>query len=856
MSLDEHELDVQYSTFEALVNTFTPEEAAQRLRMFRIPDEVIARILERHQRETAKIRTLKDPRAVVDASRGRWYTGPHDGDVNWPTFAAMLRDERGMSEENIDLLDRASSKIVAMLDHPATTSFTTYGLVVGYVQSGKTTNFTAVMAKAADRGYRLFIVLSGIHNALRRQTQVRISSDLVSRNPARWYEVTRPEHDFRLGGGAAAFVAAQGQHVLLVVKKNAVVLRKLYRWLDGARQQLEQCPTLIIDDEADQSTVATKKINPLLAKVVGTLPKAAYVGYTATPFANLLIDPANHEDFYPRHFVVNLPKTDGYYGTEILFGRDAFDDEDAANVPGGFDMIREVPIDEVDLLRPPQGGGVDRLAVTPSLERAIEYFVLATAARRVRKRGNPHSTMLLHTSVQTAVHAELRDRVCAFLTALRSAVTGGDNERLGAMRDLWADETHRVPAADLGEIPVGFDELRGHLADVVHDVKVIVDNSRSNDRLDYESGPVTAIAIGGNTLSRGLTLEGLVVSFFVRAVSAYDTLLQMGRWFGYRDGYADLPRIWLTDELREWFRHLATVEAEIRRDIDRYMEDGVTPETFAVRIRNHPKLAITTAAKMKNAVEVSSSFGGLLLETRYFRVGADAREWLAANESAARRLVTRAIDAGATPMRPASDRVYLAGVSGDAVKDFVSEYQFHPKSYDLRTSAIVEYIEQRNAKGALVDWTVGIIGSRRAGATRYAFADGLDVGMVVRARLDSPDDAADIKTLTSRRDELVDIDVPDDAGTLSHRRILQLRAEQRPDTGLLLLYPIDPESRSDTLGRKPLFAPHDVVVGVALVFPEPRGADATVKYTYFSADLSDVYVEEDDLDALEGDEDE
>ena len=848
------ELEAQYSTFRALVDSFTPEEAAQRLRQFRIPDEIIERIVERHERETKQIRELDDPPAVHDLGRRTWYTGPREGDVMWPAFAAMLQ-QAGIVGDNFERIDDSSSKIVSFLDHPATAKFTTYGLVVGHVQSGKTTNFTAVMAKAADRRYRLFIVLSGIHNALRRQTQVRVSHDLVSHNPALWYEVTRPEHDFRLGGGAAAFVAAQGQHVLLVVKKNAAVLRRLQRWLEAARPQLDNCPTLIIDDEADQSTVATKKINPLLAEVVATFPKVAYVGYTATPFANLLIDPANLKDFYPRHFVVNLPRADGYYGTEVLFGRDALDGEDAADIPGGYDMIRCVPDDEVDCLRPPKGAANFEPAVTPSLQSAIEYFVLATAARRVRGTGNEHSTMLLHTTVQTGVHAAFRVVVEAYLWRLRHDIGRQDAERLRGLRELWLEETARVPAEDFDESVVTFAELQGRLDEVLGDLRVIVDNSRSHDRLDYESGPVTAIAIGGNTLSRGLTLEGLVVSFFVRAVSAYDTLLQMGRWFGYRHGYADLPRIWLTRELSEWFRHLATVEEEVRRDVDRYLDGSATPLTLAVRMRTHPKLAITAAAKMRDAVKASASYGGQLLETRYFKVGPEAEDWLAGNERAARHLVERILNDGLSPVRVDDDRLYVENVPSHLVTEFLSAYAFHEKSYELQAKSLVSYVEKRNTADALLSWSVGIIGNRRASARQYEFVPGIEVGMVTRARLqDSPDEAADIKTLTSRRDELVDLRVEQSASELTHKRILDLRRAQRPDVGLLLLYPINPESRTDTRGRKPLNAPHDVVMGVALVFPEPIGDDDEV--TYYSADLSDVYVEEDDLEALEGSDDE
>ena len=258
-------------------------------------------------------------------------------------------------------------------------------------------------------------------------------------------------------------------------------------------------------------------------------------------------------------------------------------------------------------------------AVTPSLQRAIEWFWMATAARRVRGASSKHSTMLIHTTMETSVHEAFREPILALrASTLRAIADGGAS--MQRLRTTWTTELARVPSEEFGEERVSFDELLVHLIPVLRESKIVIDNYRSRDRLDYDSGPVVAIAIGGNTLSRGLTLEGLVSSFFVRAASAYDSLLQMGRWFGYRGGYADLPRIWMTKESAEWFQHLATVESEMRRDIDRYMTEDVTPVTFAVRLRSHPKLAITARAKMKNAVKASAAYGGTLVESRYFAV--------------------------------------------------------------------------------------------------------------------------------------------------------------------------------------------------------------------------------------------
>ncbi len=228
-------------------------------------------------------------------------------------------------------------------------------------------------------------------------------------NPTRWSQLTGLDRDFTKGNNAASYFGKSNRtHVLCVVKKNATVLRKLSEWLGSAADYLQDCPALVIDDEADQATVATKSINPLIREILDRLPKSAYVGYTASPFANLLINPSAENDLYPEHFIVNLPspKGQGYFGTEVLFGRYALDGEDPTEVDDGYDMIRDVPEDDVPLVRPLKRADVEGFApeITETLQDAIQYFWLCTAARRVRGGGNPHNTMLIHTSVNTTVH--------------------------------------------------------------------------------------------------------------------------------------------------------------------------------------------------------------------------------------------------------------------------------------------------------------------------------------------------------------------------------------------------------------------------------------------------------------------
>jgi hypothetical protein len=846
------EFDDNYDTFRAFLDLFAPPEAVKRLERLGIPQDIIERIREQHEQETIRIKELEEPHAVILGNRDTWYTGPQVKDKCWPAIVTELLKDGWSQSPAIEDLDNSSTRVVSLLNHPKEKSFATRGLVVGYVQSGKTTNFTSVMAKAADRGYKLFIVLAGIHNGLRRQTQARLVQQLVEPNPAMWSQLTGLDKDFTPTENPASYFGKNNKtHVLCVVKKNATVLRKLAQWLEKASDYLGDCPALIIDDEADQATVATKSINPLILSIMGSLPKSAYVGYTASPFANLLIDPSA-EDLYPKDFVVNLPKPAGHFGTEVLFGRYALDGEDPEQVDDGHDMIRSIPEDDVSCVRPETKADVDGFepVIIDTLRTAVEYFWLATAARRVRKTGNPHNTMLIHTSVNTSVHnsfkrplQHLRD------TAARSL---DDPALLARLRDLWDRESSRVPAEDFGETKVPFDRLIQELPGVLRSCRVIMDNSSSEDRLDYENGPVVAIAVGGNTLSRGLTLEGLSVSYFVRAVSAYDTLLQMGRWFGFRNGYADLPRIWMTDELAEWFRHLATVETEMRRDIETYMTEDETPLTFAVRLRTHPALRVTAAAKMRDAVTAASSYGGKRVQTHYFHTNAD---WLRGNIAAACTLVEASAAHGSqVDERPAEGRYVFHDVPHELVIDFLTDYRFHEKSPENDADLIKGYIRKRaSTAGSLQRWNIAIVGNPQG--DDFTFAPGVTVGRNTRARLavtNPAPDFADIKTLMSRRD--AGVDLSGDVGKLTEKMIMELRQFQFPNTGLLVLYPID--KISDPSPSKKLRAPlgaEEHVIGVGLVFPKPANGDSTVE-KYISANLANVRIEDEDYSLLDSEE--
>lgn len=801
-----------------------------------------------------RIQNAQAPRAVVAGNIESWYPGPRAEDRSWPALVQILRGE-GWSDAAIEDLDVSSTKVVAHLPNPAGREpYQCRGLVLGYVQSGKTTNFTAVIAKAADAGYRVFIVLSGIHDALRQQTQDRLNEQLWEQHSDIWHRLTN-EGDFRPTDNVDALLTVRRQRVLAIVKKNPARLRALSKWLFEARDKvLADCPVLIIDDEADQATVNTSKpdrqpttINRLIREIVNGVPKSAYVGYTATPFANVLMDPKDYEDLFPRDFIVDLPKPSVYIGPESIFGRESLEFDPEGDEDDGHDFVRSVPEVEIDRLRPKGASTRHEFEpeVTQSLDEALRYFMLSTAARRVRRKGNRHATALIHTAQHIDVHEKTATAIKAHLRGLSRRIFDGDVQLLEELERQWNDEAERVTAAEFGLDELTWSEVNSALLAVAAGIEVITDNSRSTERLSFDDdNPRIIVAVGGNTLSRGLTLEGLSVSFFVRTASAYDTLLQMGRWFGYRNGYADLMRIWMTDEMRAWFHHLATVEQEIRYDVERLEKDHLKPDQFGVRIRTHPKLAITSAAKMQNARRAWASYSGRRLQTILFN-HRDAG-WLSNNIEAGRALIADTADRD----RRITERglTIVDGVESEHVIAFLAAYRFHENSRDLNGDLIGQYILARVEAGELDRFNIAIM-DRRGDSEYLGEMDlglGTPNGCINRARLAAVGGAtyADIKALMSRTDRVIDLAVPaDELAAMKPGDLADARSGTRYNghgAGLLLLYPVSKDSRpvrGSVKTRRNLEAAEHVL-GVGIVFPNSSSAAAKVEYV--TADVASM----------------
>jgi hypothetical protein len=794
------------------------------------------------------------PGPVVDDSmyKRRWYIGPDQGSEEWNKYKSRLEEADNVTAQAVADLDMSTTSTLGLMPAPLRPNFAGRGLVMGYVQSGKTMNFMGLIAKAVDEGYKLVVVLSGVTNNLRDQTQTRFERDLALADSIKWHWLTSVGKDFAADANAVNLLGGQSINVA-VVKKNASRLKKLRLWLESAGPKIRGgAPLLVIDDECDQASVNTgtarqSAVHRELMALIheGFMPRTAYVGYSATPFANMLTD-TEVMGIYPRDFIASLPRNEGYFGPAEMFGRDGQLDGEVAL--DGANIIRDISNEEVLAVRPPKTGVESWTPeVTGALLQSFLWFGIAHSLRVLRSGGkNFFSTMMVHTSQNIGPHFRTKLALEAFLAknniekfhALEAVAKSLYEREIGQAANLEPDR----PEFDWATI-------WAVCLETFAEVKIVVDNSKSMDRLNYNVGQIRdsdlnivnrgpVIVVGGNTLSRGLTLEGLVSSYFLRTSNAYDSLLQMGRWFGYRPGYADLQRIWMANEspykLSYWFRQLAFVEEEIREQIESFALEGKSPSQVAVRIRELPGMAITAAAKMRSAVSAQISYSGTRIQTILFDESPLTQEAnLTVTKTFARDLL-----AGGHSLKLKEQQPVFEAVNVSEILRYLEAFQFHPDSRQVSFKPLRDYILGRNAESELVSWNIAFYSNRRPSARTVELASGLKVNVANRARMKpaAGETRIDIKTLMSIGDTVADAPelkklALEKDGTLKFSRLKTLRNQNHVTTGtpLLGVYLIDKDSKPDTEEsakvRQNLEAEHDIV-GLYFVFPESKSSTA------------------------------
>ena len=753
-------------------------------------------------------------------------------------FGALRRfliEERLRPKSIVGTLAETSLGLVRRLPKPDTVDeFQTRGLVVGHIQSGKTAMMAALMARAADEGYKLFIVLGGLWKDLRAQTQRRLDQEITgdSDNTAdgpfvvhdagvsRWARLTEsgPEGDFKAG---TTYDLDTRTPKLAVIKKNKKI-ESLVRWLERTNVQLKDLPAIIIDDEADQGSINTnygKKdddgedidpsaTNRRIRELLGILPKCVYVGFTATPFANVLID-ASEDDLYPRDFIATLPEPPGYFGPRKLFGlgmdpSDLFSDEREAPA---LDVIRHVKDEDLDQI----DEALESRGKAPRiLGEALLAFVLSSCARLARGHEREHFSMLVHPSQRTEPHQIFADAITEELQLLRGAAARPAvfPGLMNQAKDMWESDFRRVTREqqDPGLPEHDFETVWKFAKQITDAIEIKILNTRSQDILDYSGTPKRYVVVGGNRLSRGLTLEGLSVSLFNRDSNQYDTLLQMGRWFGYRPNYYDLTRIYVDKQMEEKFAELARVEEELRADLRKYAEepDPPTPIELKPIIRRHPTMAVTSRMKMGAGRPVSISFQNTIQQTVSFPVDNKA-------------LLRKNIESGLGLISGLNKPVSVSGegmhiwkdIPARTIIDFLNSYEFSREARNINRQNLVGYISRQNDAGELVSWDI-VLPRGNPKRDIHTWTKDIFTRKVERV----PMTEKSIRVLSSPGDRKIWLERTG-------------RNPEDPTRGCLMLYMIDKTSGADK--NRAFFdnpANAEDILGLVLIFPESESYEA------------------------------
>ena len=636
-------------------------------------------------------------------------------------YKRFLGEKTGWHANLVTQLEIVVEKIVGHLQDPISEgAWRRCGLVIGHVQSGKTANYTGVIAMAADAGYKFIIVIAGIHNNLRQQTQERIeegfvgrSSDIRHRGEPVGVGDLNPEHpspitltttrdDFNrrtatLGGGLNDF----RKPVILVIKKNVSTLTSLHKWLvtQNARDKMSDVPVLVIDDEADHASVNTNepdtdptRTNQLIRDILNLFPKSCYVGYTATPFANIFISPEVEEDLFPKDFIYCLDAPSEYFGPDKVFLDDENDGLHLDYIEDGEDYI---PL--------PHKKDYRVSALPPSLCGAIDRFMIIRAIRNLRGHQHRHCSMIVHVSRFMNIQSQVKTLIYAYTKRLHDSVQANY-----AMPDNIAEQNDlisglkRIYDKYYANKGYSWEEIKKNLNKASESVRIFLINSQSEETLNYrkheqDGNSLTAIAVGGISLSRGLTIEGLCMSYMYRNTRQYDTLMQMGRWFGYRTGYEDLCTVYLSRDSINWYTHIAKASEELRQQIRIMRSAQRSPKDFGLYVRAHPdRLLITSANKMRSGErrKIKINLGGRLVESYLLptdmQVNQENEELI---KECWRKKFCDSVAGSKSRMEETKKGWIFYDVSLIVIEDFITRFRMHP-GFVEKKQAIIRYIQK------------------------------------------------------------------------------------------------------------------------------------------------------------------
>ena len=879
-------------------------------RMMPTTDEEVEAIIKKLQ---AALDVAMDVGIVIERKYEPWLKAKKD-EIDffyWNRYTLYLEQDAMRTSGVIAAIDEVSDKVVDLAGDPtAPGNLHRRGLLLGDIQSGKTANYIAVMNKAADVGYKVIILLTGTIESLRRQTQERVDEGFIGRSSKAYLQ--RNSQTIKKGVGSkdsrrfatgfttessdfktaivrninASLKNMTNEPVVFVLKKNAKNLQNLIDWLEDYNTNnhgVIDLPLLLIDDEADNASINTREdndptaINKHIRKLLQLFTKSSYIAVTATPFANIFILPEKNEDMenddlFPADYIYALDPPTNYIGSNEIFGDDA-------------EYSRSLlPITDAEHFFPykhKQDIVLDELP--ESLYASLRYFLLANAMRDINGSETSHRSMLVNVSRFTRVQELVAKLIVEWLYEYQRDVRNYcklpedqacKNEHLDALRSDWNNPDY--PFANTG---IKWEEVQQkHLLGAISAIEVRTINQRSASKLDYteysETG-LRVIAVGGLSLSRGLTLEGLIVSYFHRNTQMYDTLMQMGRWFGYRDGYKDLFRIWMPDDSIGWYAHITQASNELREDIAHMNRVGATPREFGLRVRAHPTTLIVTARnKMRHAErqECWITLDGKFFETPRFRNDITV---IRANRVRTDRLIRRITAYCGAPVPSGNQPLFWSSVPADLISEYLRVYENHPLNMESDGTALESYIK-KNPRFA--EWDVLVVTSNKTAGftiegtsieihpTVRPFSKNGNVlsvygtkmrigtmGLTKHGLTDEEKEAAEEKFCEAKRDEYV-LKYGDNAEQKLRKMSIPDRAYLIPDRHpIIVIHYLKAADAKDL--PKGYDIDTDLIVGYGIGFPDLAGSDPVYAVYYVNTveqrQNFEEEIEEDQLDDID-----
>lgn len=877
----------------------------------------------------------------------------------WIRYEMYLRKK--IDPTTLNKLDNLTDDILDRLIDPATPGpWDKRGMVVGQVQSGKTSNYTGLINKAADAGFKLIVILAGMHDSLRSQTQIRIDEGFLGFNtqtamnfsnagnrigvgnfnknlPAHSLTTSHLNGDFKRQVAQASGVNIRGTDpIVMVVKKNGSILKNLISWLavrgdkmaDG-KIAIRNLPLLLIDDEADNASInvnpnSVSTINGCIRALLSIFEQRAYVGYTATPFANIFIPMLTEDkitgvdisikdyeftvgqDLFPRDFIINIPAPSNYIGPTKVFGLPAASSSETEDEP--FPIV--IPVDIFQKVigeESPSESGDIRYSFIPdkhkksdplpeeipdSLKYAIKCFILSCATRRVRKQVSVHNSMLIHVSRYINWQDRISMLVDNELKFYQRQIEFESGDVMKELKTIWHKEfeTKTNQFINLNHIyvdpeikPISWSDVKDEIyrasskieVRAVHGDKNIAGLSYHNiSPLDYflsqEQGNfLSVIAVGGDKLSRGLTLEGLMISYYLRASKMYDTLMQMGRWFGYRPGYADLCRLFTSHDLIDWFRHITIASEEMRAEFEYMFLLNRTPRDFGLKVRTHPGvLKITAANKFRHKHIMQLSYSGELEQTYKFVINAKLFE----NNFVKTKEFVGSLG---KPTGPVNSKIegqkllWKGHNNSTKIINYLSQFLIGRAVMDI--NKIIDYISAQVKDNRLTNWTVALINNTTAdldsnfnttidtknvdiGLTdRYNQDHGTDSYTITKAMIISPShemiDLSDDQIRKAQEETEVDWKKMNKEKSPKLPSGFRIKLNRNPEEGLLIIYPLHHSpnyklSKDGPLVREKIS--DCPIIGLAISFPQIEN-DTKIEYAVNEQFISE-YDYPDELD--------